>query len=177
MLFSYNKNVNFPDTSVGKNRINETSVTKFLGIHLDKKLNFVNDITEMSMKVAKSIGLLYKLNCFLPETILKTLNTLLIHPYLSYHTYHIILTIPYLFFQHRIYTDAFQGTTIVCQINKNGFTAYKFVTLNNMITNLGPSDESGHDGFSSQDSPPCCCWLSSGRHDWLRQRMVQGRGM
>ena len=84
MLFSYNKNVNFPDTSVGNNTINETSVTKFLGIHIDKKLNFVNHITEMSVKVAKSIGLLYKLNRFLPETILKTLYTSLIHPYLSY---------------------------------------------------------------------------------------------
>ena len=60
MLFSHNKNVNFPDISVGNNTINETSVTKFLGIHLDKKLNFVNHITEISMKVAKSIGLLYK---------------------------------------------------------------------------------------------------------------------
>ena len=57
---------------------------KFLGIQLDKKLNFVNHITEMSMKVAKSIGLWYKLNRFLPETILKTLYTSLIHPYLSY---------------------------------------------------------------------------------------------
>ena len=52
MLFSYNKNVNFTDISVGNNTINETSVTKFLGIHIDKKLNFVNHITEMSMKVA-----------------------------------------------------------------------------------------------------------------------------
>ena len=86
MLFSYNKNVNLPDISVGNNTINETSVTKFLAIHLDKKLNFVNHITEMSMKVAKSIGLLYKLNRFLPETIIKTLYTLLIHPY----TYHMV---------------------------------------------------------------------------------------
>ena len=38
----------------------------------------------MSMKVAKSIGLLYNLNSLFPETILKTLYTLLIHPYLSY---------------------------------------------------------------------------------------------
>ena len=38
----------------------------------------------MSRKVAKTIGLLYKLNRFLPETILKTLYTSLIHPYLSY---------------------------------------------------------------------------------------------
>ena len=38
----------------------------------------------MSVKVAKSIGLLYKLNRFLHETILKTSYTSLIHPYLSY---------------------------------------------------------------------------------------------
>ena len=72
MLFSYDKNVNFPDINVGNNTISETFVTKFFCIHIDKKLNFVNHITEMSMKVAKSIGLLYKLNRFLPETILKT---------------------------------------------------------------------------------------------------------
>ena len=48
MLFSYNKNVNFPDISVCNNTINETSVTKFLGIHIDKKLNFVNHITELT---------------------------------------------------------------------------------------------------------------------------------
>ena len=52
---------------------NETFVTKFFGIYLDRKLNFVNHITEMSMKVAKSIGVFKKLNRFLPETILKTL--------------------------------------------------------------------------------------------------------
>ena len=84
MLFSYGKDENFPDIGIDTNTINKTSVTKFLGIHLDKKLNFVNHITEMSMKVAKSIGLLYKLNRFLPETILKTVYTSLIHPYLSY---------------------------------------------------------------------------------------------
>ena len=42
MLFSYGKDVNFPDISLGNNTMNETSVTKFLGIYLDKKLNFVN---------------------------------------------------------------------------------------------------------------------------------------
>ena len=47
-------------------------------------MNFVNHVTERTMKVAKSIGLLYKLNRLLPETILKTLYTSLIHPYLSY---------------------------------------------------------------------------------------------
>ena len=62
MEFSYNKNVNFPIITIGNNKINETSVIKFLDIHLDKKLNFVNHTTEMSVKVAKPIRLLYKLN-------------------------------------------------------------------------------------------------------------------
>ena len=74
------QNVNF---KICNNKINKTCVNKFLGIHLDKKMNFVNHITEMSIKVAKPIGLLYKLNRFLPETILNALYTSLIHPYLS----------------------------------------------------------------------------------------------
>ena len=56
MLFSYNVNVNFPFVKIGNNKINEISVSKFVGIHLDKKLNFVNHITEMLIKVVKSIG-------------------------------------------------------------------------------------------------------------------------
>ena len=71
MLFSYGKDVNFPDISAGNNTINETSVTKCLGIHSYKILNFLNHITEMSVKVAKSIGLLYKLNRFFLKLFLK----------------------------------------------------------------------------------------------------------
>ena len=55
MLFSYNKNANFPIIKIGNNKINENAVTTFLGIYLDKKLNFVNHMTEMSLKIAKSI--------------------------------------------------------------------------------------------------------------------------
>ena len=85
MLFSYNKNVNFDDIGVGSNTNNETSVTKFLGIHLDKKLNFINHITEMSMKVAKSIGLLYKLNLSFLKLFLKRY---ILHLFI--HTYHMV---------------------------------------------------------------------------------------
>ena len=53
MIFSYNKNVNFPIIKIGNKIINETSVTKFFGIHLDRKFKFVNRITEMSIKAAK----------------------------------------------------------------------------------------------------------------------------
>ena len=46
----------FPIIKIGNNKINETHVTKFLGKYLDKILNFVNPITEMSIKIAKSIA-------------------------------------------------------------------------------------------------------------------------
>ena len=38
MLFSYNRNVNLPFIKIGNDKINETFVTKFLGVHFDKKL-------------------------------------------------------------------------------------------------------------------------------------------
>ena len=40
MLFSYYKSVNFPTIKIGNNEINDTYVTKFLGINLDKKNEF-----------------------------------------------------------------------------------------------------------------------------------------
>ena len=64
MLFSYNKNVNLSIIKIDNKKSNETTLTKFLGIHPDKKFNFVNHIPEMSMKIAKSIGLLCKQNRF-----------------------------------------------------------------------------------------------------------------
>ena len=54
MLFSYHKIANIIIIKIGNDKINEISVTKFFGIHLDKKSNFANHITEMSMKVVKS---------------------------------------------------------------------------------------------------------------------------
>ena len=78
MLFSFYENSNFPTIKIGNNEINEASVTIFLGIHLDKQRKFVNHKTEMSMKIAKSIALLHKLNIFIPETVLKKL-------YIHYH--------------------------------------------------------------------------------------------
>ena len=43
MLFSYNKNVTFQIIKIGNNKINETSLTRFLCIRLDKKCNFVKN--------------------------------------------------------------------------------------------------------------------------------------
>ena len=58
MLFSHNKNIHFPLIKIFNTTIEKTSVIKFVGIHLEKRLNFKIHITEVALKVAKSIGLL-----------------------------------------------------------------------------------------------------------------------
>ena len=51
-------------------------------MRLGKRLGFENHISGVSLKLAKSIGLLCNLDRILPETILKILYNSLIHPYL-----------------------------------------------------------------------------------------------
>ena len=51
---------------------------------LDKNLNFKEHIAYISKKCSKSIGILFRLNSFLPVPILKTLYSSMILPYLNY---------------------------------------------------------------------------------------------
>ena len=48
----------------------ETDSQTFLDIILDRKLYFKNYLIMLKLKMSKTEGLLYKLNTFLPETIL-----------------------------------------------------------------------------------------------------------
>lgn len=57
----------------------------FLGLKIDKKLNFSSHIDLISEKISKSIGVLYKLKSLnTPKSILKQIYFSLIHSYLSY---------------------------------------------------------------------------------------------
>ena len=74
MLFSYNKNMHFPPIKIGNNTIGETFVIKFLGIHLNNRLNFKNRITEfVPLKAAASIGLFLLTNFTICYTIITKL--------------------------------------------------------------------------------------------------------
>ena len=84
MILSYRKNIMITDIKIGENIIEETDFIKFLGIHIDNHLTFRYHINEISIKLSKSVGLLYKLNKFLPTNILKIIYSSLIHPYLIY---------------------------------------------------------------------------------------------
>ena len=84
ICFSYRKNVTMRSIKMGDNFINEVNNTKFLGLILDKNLNFREHISHISNKCSKSIGILFRLNSYLPTKILKALYSSMILPYLNY---------------------------------------------------------------------------------------------
>ena len=82
IVFSYRKSFSISPLQFGSNTISQTDSIKFLGITLDDKLNFREHVGSICCKISKSVGLLYRLNKFLPSDTLKTLyHTLVETPY------------------------------------------------------------------------------------------------
>ena len=84
MIISTRNVSNNDDILINRNPISSTDTHKFLGVIIDKNLKFDTHISEISNKISKSIGILYKLSSYLPTSTLKTLYFSLIHSYLSY---------------------------------------------------------------------------------------------
>ena len=64
--------------------IERVYVTKFLGVMIDSKLSWYNQILHVQNKVSKIIAVLYKVKYILENPVLCTLYTSLILPYLNY---------------------------------------------------------------------------------------------
>ena len=73
-----------PILKINDTYISRDSVTKFLGVLIDENLNWKAQIADISSKVSKSIGLLYKATPILNKTLLKQLYYAFVHSYLSY---------------------------------------------------------------------------------------------
>ena len=84
ILFSYRKRINLPLIKIGNYKILETDSTKFLGIFIDKNLTFRDHSNYLRKKISKSIGILFKLNKYLPPYILYKLYYTLVFPYFIY---------------------------------------------------------------------------------------------
>ena len=84
IVFSYRIEPDFPTLQLGAGDISSTDQIKFLGVTLDKNLNFKPHINCVLNKMSKSVGVMYRLNNFLPsETHLSTFYSL-VFAYLSY---------------------------------------------------------------------------------------------
>ena len=64
--------------------IAEVDHTKFLGIFIDKKLTWLNQVNHISLKISKSLCVLSKLKYKLPRQCLLSLYYSLIYPHLNY---------------------------------------------------------------------------------------------
>ena len=64
--------------------LNKQDTTKFLGVTIDKNLNWNQHINNISTSVAKGIGILHRIKYFVSKKVLITLYNTLILPYISY---------------------------------------------------------------------------------------------
>jgi hypothetical protein len=64
--------------------INQVNNTKFLGLHIDESLTWIDHLTHISSKISKNIGIIKRLSKIVPHHVLITLYNTLIAPYLNY---------------------------------------------------------------------------------------------
>ena len=64
--------------------LKKVTVTNFLGIYIDENLSLKSHIKNLSSKISKSIGILYKARCFLNKHTLLKLYYSLIHCHINY---------------------------------------------------------------------------------------------
>ena len=57
---------------------------KFLGVHIDRYLRFVDHIKDTAIKISKSIGIIYEMSSCVPKSFLISLYYSLVYPYLIY---------------------------------------------------------------------------------------------
>ena len=78
---------NVPDdvrVSLGSHALDRQLKGKFLGVVLDDKLTFKDHIDMIAGKIAKLIGIIYRLQQYFPPLILKLIYNSLVVPHLSY---------------------------------------------------------------------------------------------
>ena len=75
---------NNPKVQIRNQNLSSVNNTKFLGVIIDKKLNWVDHITFIKNKISKSIGIINKIRKFLDKNTLRNLYFTFIYPYLIY---------------------------------------------------------------------------------------------
>ena len=84
MSFTFKPNVSELKIGINDTEIERKSITKFLGVQIDDKLNWKAHITHICSKVSKSIAILRKVRSIFPSNILKMIYMSLIYSYINY---------------------------------------------------------------------------------------------
>ena len=85
MVFHTSKrNVIYPNLKVNNSNIERVTQFNFLGVILHSHMTCNKHINHISMKIARSIGILYRLRNVYPESVLFTIYNTLILPHFHY---------------------------------------------------------------------------------------------
>ena len=84
VFFSNRNELDHPTLQLGARDISSIDPTKFVGVTLDKNLNFKPHINTVLNKMSKSDGVMYRLNQFLLSQTLLSIYYALVYPYLGY---------------------------------------------------------------------------------------------
>ena len=84
MVFTKKHGIADINLNIDGNKIDSVEQTKFLGVIIDKHLNWKNHIALVSGKVARGIGILIKARKYLPKDAILSLYYSFIYPYLTY---------------------------------------------------------------------------------------------
>ena len=94
MIFSGGRRVNPISLEINGIQLSQVNDVKFLGIMMDDKLTWKKHIEHISKKIAKSIGIMYRLKPFVNTETLLSLYYTLVYPYLLVALYGEILVQP-----------------------------------------------------------------------------------
>ena len=78
------KSLNQFQLSIDGNILEQVENTKFLGVYIDNKLSWSRHIEHVALKIAKSLDVMNRVRNVLPYSILLTLYSTLVYPYLTY---------------------------------------------------------------------------------------------
>ena len=80
----YNKIVTYPDLQLNGNKIEKVTQFKFLCLIIQSDLSWNKHVNHISLKVSKTIGILYRLQSVYTFKVFLTLYNTLMLPYFNY---------------------------------------------------------------------------------------------
>ena len=84
ILYSYRSNINIRPIKIGSREIDRVDFVRYLGVFLDSRLRFEHQVNSVSVKLSRTVGMLFKLRSFYPVDVLKRLYYSFAHPHLLY---------------------------------------------------------------------------------------------
>ena len=84
MLFTFRRTQQNLAIQINNTHIEEKTVTSFLGVQIDNKLNWKAHITHISNKVSKSIAILRFVRYYYPQNVLKMIYMSLVYSHINY---------------------------------------------------------------------------------------------